>query len=131
MTTRSKPHLLLRSPPFRRQSAVPLASMYSTLRRCATVSPDKAVRFSGKTLTLEHFLQRQKVIKLWRECIRTINSKDSRHAYTDVSWTYIRIEIPPSMPTRREMREYARYEFERYRNVDDLVTLPRQAITVS
>ncbi|KAF2206638.1 hypothetical protein CERZMDRAFT_52728 [Cercospora zeae-maydis SCOH1-5] len=76
--------------------------MYLTLRRYASISPDKAVRFSGKTLTLEHFLQRQKVIKLWRECIRNIN------------------KIPPSMPTRREMRDYARYEFERYRNVDDL-----------
>ncbi|KAI5371041.1 Putative complex 1 LYR protein [Septoria linicola] len=76
--------------------------MYASIRRYATISPDKAVRFKGKTLTLEHFLQRQKVMNLWRECIRTIN------------------KIPPSMSTRKEMRDYARYEFERYRNIDDL-----------
>ena len=48
--------------------------MYPSIRRYATISPDKAVRFGKKTLTLEHFLQRQKVINLWRDCVRTINS---------------------------------------------------------
>lgn len=48
--------------------------MLPSLTRYATISSDKAVRFGGKTLTLDHFLQRQKVVNLWRDCIRTINS---------------------------------------------------------
>lgn len=67
-------------------------NMLATLRRCATISPDGKLRMKNKTLTLEHvrrhhpfqwpniltdqqFLQRQKVVSLWRDCVRAINSK--------------------------------------------------------
>lgn len=75
--------------------------MWPTLRRYATVNSDKKLRMKGKPLTLEHFLQRQRVVALWRECVRAIN------------------RIPPS-PTKHEMRDFARHEFERFRHIDDL-----------
>lgn len=104
--------------------------MHAAIRRYATVSPDKAVRFGSKTLTLEHFLQRQKVMNLWRECVRTINSMLSiryrRRRYRE--WPAdTNAEIPPSMSTRKEMRDYARYEFERYRDIEDLVCPPHSS----
>ncbi|KAH7059014.1 complex 1 protein-domain-containing protein [Macrophomina phaseolina] len=47
------------------------------------------------------FIQRQRVVSLWRDIVRALN------------------KIPPS-PTRDELRRYARTEFERNRNVTDI-----------
>ncbi|EME89547.1 uncharacterized protein MYCFIDRAFT_125355 [Pseudocercospora fijiensis CIRAD86] len=75
--------------------------MLVTLRRYATINSDRKLKMKGKTLTLEHFLQRQRVVALWRDCVRAIN------------------KIPPSA-TKDEMRHFARHEFERFRHIDDL-----------
>ncbi|CZT20380.1 uncharacterized protein RCC_06240 [Ramularia collo-cygni] len=76
--------------------------MYPTLRRYATISSGKNLRGRGKPLlSLEQFLQRQKVMNLWREIIRATNKI-------------------PIEDTRKEMRDFAREEFERFRHVDDL-----------
>ena len=52
-------------------------------------------------LSLNHFLQRQRVLSLWRRILRA---------------TY---KIP-SPDTRKEMRDYARREFERNRGIEDM-----------
>ncbi|KGQ01581.1 hypothetical protein PAAG_11709 [Paracoccidioides lutzii Pb01] len=53
-------------------------------------------------LSLEHFIQRQRALSLWREIVRAFN------------------KIPQSS-TRDEMRSFARHEFERHKDVTDLV----------
>ncbi|KAB2579945.1 LYR motif-containing protein 2 [Lasiodiplodia theobromae] len=58
-------------------------------------------RRKGPTIGLDHFIQRQRVISLWRDIIRALN------------------KIPPSS-TRHELHQYARAEFERNRDVTDL-----------
>ncbi|TDZ17934.1 LYR motif-containing protein 2 [Colletotrichum orbiculare MAFF 240422] len=55
----------------------------------------------GKTLSLDHFLQRSRVLSLYREIIRGTR----------------RIVDPT---TRAESRRYARDEFERHRDVTDI-----------
>lgn len=74
-------------------------------------------------------MQRQKVLALWRDCVRTIYSKPRRFQYIEVfadTWA----EIPKSSDTREEMRSFARDEFERYKHVHDIVSfgyeLPRR-----
>lgn len=67
----------------------------------ASPSTMSSPRFLKPPLSLDHFLQRQRVISLWRDIVRATN------------------EIPPSN-TRDEMRQYARHGFERNRNVTDL-----------
>lgn len=67
------------------------------------------------------FVQRQRALSLWRDIVRATNSTkalslNSAHQLKEL------IEIPPSS-TRDEMREFARAEFERYRNVHDLVSI--------
>ncbi|ODH50265.1 hypothetical protein GX48_03537 [Paracoccidioides brasiliensis] len=52
-------------------------------------------------LSLEHFIQRQRALSLWREIVRAFN------------------KIPQSS-TRDEMRSFARHEFERHKDVTDL-----------
>jgi hypothetical protein len=52
-------------------------------------------------MSLDHFLQRQRVMSLWREVVRATNKINQED-------------------TRLEMRNFAREEFERYRNIDDL-----------
>lgn len=59
---------------------------------------------SKATLSLEHFLVRQRVLSLWREVARAL------------------YKIPPSS-TRTELRAYARGEFERNRNVQDVAQI--------
>lgn len=61
-------------------------------------------RFRKPPLSLEHFLQRQRVLSLWRKIVRAIN------------------RIPPSN-TRNEMRQYARQNFELNRNVTNLTQI--------
>ena len=54
-----------------------------------------------KLMSLDHFLQRQRVLSLWREIVRETNKIENEKI-------------------RREMRNFARDEFDRYRNVEDL-----------
>lgn len=61
-------------------------------------------RFTKLPLSLDHFLQRHRVLSLWREIVRATN------------------KIPPSS-IRKEMRQYARQGFERNRNVTDLTQI--------
>lgn len=61
-------------------------------------------RLQKPALGLDHFLQRQRVISLWRDIIRATN------------------KIPPSS-TRDEMRRYAREGFERSRSVTNLTQI--------
>ncbi|KJX99698.1 unnamed protein product [Zymoseptoria tritici ST99CH_1A5] len=75
--------------------------MFATLRRCATISSGRSLRSKGPPMSLEQFLQRKKVMDLWREIVRATN------------------KIPPSS-TREEMKTFAREEFERFRHVEDL-----------
>ncbi|QVM10152.1 hypothetical protein D8B26_004814 [Coccidioides posadasii str. Silveira] len=58
-------------------------------------------RLRKPAVSLEHFIQRQRALKLWRDIVRGIN------------------KIPPST-TRDELRVFARQEFERNKNVRDL-----------
>ncbi|KAI9374994.1 hypothetical protein BJX61DRAFT_540268 [Aspergillus egyptiacus] len=67
----------------------------------AAVSPSRPSKLRKPTISLDHFIQRQRVLALWREIIRALN------------------KIPNS-PTRTELRDYARHEIERNRNVTDL-----------
>ncbi|KAF2837033.1 hypothetical protein M501DRAFT_938426 [Patellaria atrata CBS 101060] len=78
---------------------VPLQRLFS--RTYATASSGNPSRERRKFLSLDHFVQRQRVISLWREILRTIH------------------RIPDSS-TRNEMYEYARGEFERNKGVNEL-----------
>ncbi|XPS79639.1 hypothetical protein M3J09_011615 [Ascochyta lentis] len=74
------------------------------LRRYATIAakPASRLRTRGKSpLGLDHFIQRQKVLSLWRDIVRSTNN------------------IPDSA-TRADMRQFARVEFEQHRHVTDL-----------
>lgn len=73
----------------------------STTRTFATVLSQRPSRLGKPILGLDHFLQRQRVIALWREIVRAI------------------YKIPASA-TRVEMRDFAREEFERNRHVEEL-----------
>ncbi|KAL2857151.1 hypothetical protein BJY01DRAFT_159136 [Aspergillus pseudoustus] len=75
--------------------------MRSSLKLLAVVNPTRSSKLRKPAISLDHFIQRQRVIALWREIVRALN------------------KIPNS-PTRSELREYARQEFERHRNVTDL-----------
>ena len=81
----------------------PRASGTFISRRLAThADPTTAGRLpKKKVLSLEHFLQRQRVLSLWRDVVRATNKV-------------------PEVQTRGELRSFAREEFERYRHVDDL-----------
>ncbi|KAJ5895184.1 Complex 1 LYR protein [Penicillium taxi] len=67
----------------------------------AVVSRSHSSRLKKPSISLEHFIQRQRSLALWREIVRVL------------------IKIPPSS-TRDELRSYARDEFERHRNLTDL-----------
>ena len=68
------------------------------------LSSRSSSRFTAKNppLTLDHFLQRQRVLTLWRRVVRATQ------------------RIPPQNPARTEWRSYAREEIERSRYVRDL-----------
>jgi len=63
--------------------------------------PRSLLRSGKKVLSLDHFLQRQRVLSFWREIVRATSK--------------IRVE-----DTRAEMKTFARDEFERNRNVQDM-----------
>ncbi|OJI81355.1 hypothetical protein ABZX51_010445 [Aspergillus tubingensis] len=75
--------------------------MRSSLRLLASVSRSQPSKLRKPTVSLDHFIQRQRVISLWREIVRALNKI-------------------PSSSTKDELHKYARGEFERNRNVTDL-----------
>lgn len=75
---------------------------YTARTYAVLTTPSHPARSSRlKTVSLDHFLQRQRVIGLWRQVVRATNK--------------IQMEN-----TRVEMRAFAREEFERNRHVEDL-----------
>ncbi|KDN69443.1 putative complex 1 protein [Colletotrichum sublineola] len=81
---------------------MPFKTPLWSLVRSYSNGPAKS-RLGKKTLSLEHFLQRSRAISLYREIIRGTR----------------RIADPN---TRAESRRFAREEFERHRDVTDLVS---------
>ncbi|KAF2749349.1 hypothetical protein M011DRAFT_475448 [Sporormia fimetaria CBS 119925] len=75
------------------------------LRRYATVAkarrPSILERRGKSPLGLDHFIQRQRALKLWRDIVR-----DTAQISDDA--------------TRKDMRQFARAEFEQHRKVTDL-----------
>ncbi|KAL6709636.1 hypothetical protein ACN47E_001064 [Coniothyrium glycines] len=74
------------------------------LRRYATVAskPPSRFRARGKSLvSLDHFIQRQRALALWRDIVR------STSRIVDEA-------------TRKDMRQFARSEFEQHKQVTDL-----------
>ncbi|KAF2134096.1 hypothetical protein P153DRAFT_104626 [Dothidotthia symphoricarpi CBS 119687] len=74
------------------------------LRRYATIAskPPSRLRARGKSpVGLDHFIQRQRAMALWREIVRSTANI-------------------PDETTRKDMRQFARSEFEQHRNVTDL-----------
>ncbi|KAJ5156695.1 hypothetical protein N7492_009498 [Penicillium capsulatum] len=67
----------------------------------AALSRSRPSRLKKPAVSLDHFIQRQRVLAFWREIVRALN------------------KIPPSS-TRDELHTYARQEFERHRNLTDL-----------
>jgi hypothetical protein len=86
-----------------------LSSMRQSLRLCVSVpkssiKPPKTSRFrKAPPPSLEHFIQRQRSLHLYRDILRRVYS------------------IPPSGKQKRdELIAYARGEFDRHRNVNDI-----------
>ncbi|KAB8074831.1 complex 1 protein-domain-containing protein [Aspergillus leporis] len=75
--------------------------MRSSLKLLSSVSRSQPSKLRKPAISLDHFIQRQRVLGLWRDIVRALH------------------KIPQS-PTREELRSYARDEFERHRNVTDL-----------
>ncbi|KAJ5389577.1 uncharacterized protein N7496_000645 [Penicillium cataractarum] len=79
--------------------------MRQSLSLLAAISRTQPSKLKKPAVSLDHFIQRQRVLSLWREIVRALH------------------KAPPS-PTRDELRSYARHEFERNRDVSDLVGSP-------
>ncbi|KAH6867129.1 hypothetical protein BKA58DRAFT_442119 [Alternaria rosae] len=76
------------------------------LRAYATAAskPPSRLRARGKTpVGLDHFIQRQRALALWRDIVRSTASI-------------------PDAGARRDMRRFARSEFDQHRSVTDLVS---------
>ncbi|KAF2463506.1 uncharacterized protein BDR25DRAFT_107924 [Lindgomyces ingoldianus] len=74
------------------------------MRKYATVAarnPSLLQQRGKSPLGLDHFLQRQRALALWRDIMR------STAGISDAA-------------TKRDMQQFARAEFERHRNVTDL-----------
>ncbi|CAG7918133.1 unnamed protein product [Penicillium olsonii] len=67
----------------------------------AAVARTRPSTLKKPAVSLDHFIQRQRVLSFWREIVRAL------------------IKVPPSS-TRTELRNYARSEFERHRELTDL-----------
>ncbi|KAL1993146.1 hypothetical protein VTN49DRAFT_3903 [Thermomyces lanuginosus] len=81
--------------------------LFATLSDASSASPSSSTSTSARkrrldkpTLTLDQFIQRRRVLGLWREILRDIH------------------RIPKS-PTRTELLDYARTEFKRNKTVQD------------
>ncbi|KAE8551740.1 hypothetical protein TMatcc_001720 [Talaromyces marneffei ATCC 18224] len=81
-------------------SSQSVAANTSTPKQSSTASK-KPSRLRKPALSLDQFIQRQRVLSFWREIIRAV------------------YKIPPS-PTRTELRDYARNEFKRNKSVEDV-----------
>jgi hypothetical protein len=84
-------------------SVISCRSMNAIRRSYATVAhAPSRLRARGKSpLGLDHFIQRQRALALWRDIIRSTAS------ISDIS-------------TRKDMRIFARAEFEQHKHVTDL-----------
>ena len=80
-----------------------LVKICSSRSPASSLSKKKTGRVSA-ALSLDRFLQRQRVLSLWREILRATNQIQSKN-------------------TRCEMRNFAREEFERHRLVEDLTQI--------
>ncbi|KAG8625121.1 hypothetical protein KVT40_006872 [Elsinoe batatas] len=69
--------------------------------RKATINAGRHFKGGKQMLTLEHFVQRKRALDLWRDIVKSLH------------------KIPQSS-TRVEMRQFARDEFERHKNVYDI-----------
>lgn len=69
------------------------------------LSAHSRIQSSLPRFSLSDFLLRQRVLKLWRDIMRTTN------------------KIPKISPTRTELKRFAREEFERNRTVTDPVKI--------
>ncbi|KAL1961016.1 hypothetical protein VTO42DRAFT_4904 [Malbranchea cinnamomea] len=67
----------------------------------AAAKPPTRSRLQKPAISLDQFIQRQRAIGLWREIVRATQ----------------KVSNPT---TRKELRDYARQEFERNRHVSDL-----------
>ncbi|KAL2006959.1 hypothetical protein VTN00DRAFT_8397 [Thermoascus crustaceus] len=74
--------------------------MRQSIKLLAAVSRGQPSKLKKPALGLDEFIQRQRVLGLWRDIVRALN------------------KIPKSA-TRDELRNHARHEFERNRNVTD------------
>ncbi|KAJ5128749.1 hypothetical protein N7448_002465 [Penicillium atrosanguineum] len=75
--------------------------MRPSIRLLAAISHGRSSKLKKPAISLDHFIQRGRVLAFWREVVRALN------------------KIPPSA-TRNELHDYARQEFERHREVTDL-----------
>ncbi|KAJ5935232.1 hypothetical protein N7466_004779 [Penicillium verhagenii] len=106
-----------------RQAWYDFVSMRPSLSLLAAVSRSQPSRLKKPAISLDHFIQRQRVLALWREIVRALNSKLLASVSSSVihgTRLHEYLEIPPST-TRTELHSYARQEFERRRDVKDLV----------
>ncbi|KAI8936082.1 hypothetical protein NX059_007581 [Plenodomus lindquistii] len=74
------------------------------LRRYATIAskPPSRLRARGKApVGLDHFIQRQRALALWREIVRSTSKI-------------------PDEGARKDMRQFARSEFEQHKRITDL-----------
>ncbi|KAJ5108102.1 hypothetical protein N7456_004777 [Penicillium angulare] len=75
--------------------------MRPSITALAAISRSQPSKLKKPAISLDHFIQRQRVLALWREIVRALH------------------KIPPSS-TREELHSYARGEFERHREVTDV-----------
>ncbi|KAJ5778187.1 hypothetical protein N7520_001433 [Penicillium odoratum] len=96
--------------------------MRSSLNLFAAVARSQPSKLKKPAISLDHFIQRQRVLALWREIVRALNStRLASSSLKAIHGTGLHedLEIPPSS-TRDELHSYARQEFERHRGVTDV-----------
>ncbi|KAF2499835.1 hypothetical protein BU16DRAFT_524276 [Lophium mytilinum] len=71
------------------------------IRTYASAAIKRPSRLKGPAVDLDHFIQRQRALALWRGIVR---------ATTAI----------PDETTKKELRQFARVEFERHKNVTDI-----------
>ncbi|KAF3402270.1 hypothetical protein DPV78_004300 [Talaromyces pinophilus] len=98
----------------------PVAANTSNQSSTST-STKKGSRLRKPALSLDQFIQRQRVLSFWREIMRAVYSTSlpKLSSLDEVRWA---VKIPPSA-TRTELRDYARNEFNRNRGVEDVVRI--------
>ncbi|KNG90802.1 hypothetical protein ANOM_000851 [Aspergillus nomiae NRRL 13137] len=94
--------------------------MRPSLNLLAAVSRGQPSKLRKPAMSLDHFIQRQRVLGFWREVTRALHSKIVRFITELASVADWLVQEIPKSSTRDELRSYARQEFERHRNVTDL-----------